>query len=142
MNATSPISDLAFRIHHTMVPVADLERSIDFYTRLFGMTLMGRRRNEARNTDVAHVGYGDRATQPSLELTQDMSSKAPARIAPTGIHVSIHVDDLRRLCTILEEAGVEFIQPFTERPGGRLATAWVRDPDGNELELGSPRPGH
>ena len=141
MNATSPIAGLTFRIHHTMLPVADLERSIDFYTRLFGMTLMGRRRNEARNTDVAHVGYGDRATQPSLELTQDMSGKAPARIAPTGIHVSIHVDDLRSLCAILKGAGVEFIQPFTERPGCRLATAWVRDPDGNELELGSPRPG-
>ena len=38
MNATSPIAGLTFRIHHTMLPVADLERSIDFYTRLFGMT--------------------------------------------------------------------------------------------------------
>jgi catechol 2,3-dioxygenase-like lactoylglutathione lyase family enzyme len=37
MSEAGPVTDLTFRIHHTMLPVADLDRSITFYTRLFGM---------------------------------------------------------------------------------------------------------
>ena len=140
MSDQSPIDGLTFRIHHTMLPVADLERSIDFYTRLLGMALMGRRHNEARRTDVAHVGYGDRATQPSLEITKDASGAAPARIGPTGIHVAIHTNDVRRLCTILEREGVDIAQPPTGRPGSRNLTAWIRDPDGHEIELQERHP--
>ncbi|MGN6717798.1 MAG: VOC family protein [Candidatus Binatia bacterium] len=31
------VNELTFRVHHTMLPVADLDRSINFYTRLLGM---------------------------------------------------------------------------------------------------------
>jgi len=135
----SPVSGLSFRIHHTMLPVSNLERSIDFYTRLFGMHLMGRRSDPNRQVEVGHVGYGERATQPSIELIQDVSAKTPAAVAPTGGHISIHVSDLTRLCHVLEQAGVEFKQPLSRRAGGNLR-AWVRDPDGHELELGeAPR---
>lgn len=34
MSSESLVSDLTFRIHHTMLPVADLDRAIDFYTGL------------------------------------------------------------------------------------------------------------
>jgi lactoylglutathione lyase len=119
-----------------MLPVANLERSLDFYTRLLGMTVMGRRRNEARNSEVGHVGYGDRANQPSLELMQEMSPSAPAEVRPTGIHIAIHADDLTKLCALLEREGVPFLRPLrANRPGGRNLTADIRDPDGHEIEL-------
>jgi lactoylglutathione lyase len=137
MSSDSPVADLSFRIHHTMLPVANLERSIDFYTRLFGMRLMGRRSDPNRQVEVGHVGYGDRATQTSIELIQDVSSAAPATVAPTGGHVSTHVSDLTRLCAVLESAGVAFKQPLSRRANGNLR-AWVHDPDGHELELGEP----
>jgi catechol 2,3-dioxygenase-like lactoylglutathione lyase family enzyme len=35
------VDDLTFRLHHTMLPVADIERSIGFYTRLLGMRRWG-----------------------------------------------------------------------------------------------------
>src|SRR6516225_7186357 len=130
MSEASPVGDLTFRIHHTMLPVADLDRSIDFYTRLFGMKLMGRRSDPNRKVEVCHVGYGDRATQPSIELIQDVSENAPATVNPTGGHVSIHVSDLGRLCTVLEKAGVEFMQPLTRRASGS-PRAWVKDLDGH-----------
>ena len=140
MSEEGLVNDLAFRIHHTMLPVSNLERSIDFYTRLFGMKVMGRRSDENRKVEVGHVGYGDRATQPSIELIQDVSEHAPARVKPTGGHISIHVSDLQKLYTILEKAGVEFKQPLMRRPGGNLR-AWVRDLDGHELELAERPPG-
>jgi len=118
-----------------MLPVADLQRSMTFYTRLFGMSVMGRRSDADRKVEVGHVGYGDRATQPSLELIQDVSERAPAHVKPTGGHISIHVSGLQKLCTILEKEGVEFKQPLTRRPGEGNLRAWVRDPDGHEIEL-------
>lgn len=137
MNGDSPVADLSFRIHHAMLPVANLERSIGFYTRLFGMQVMGRRSDPNRQVEVGHVGYGERATQPSIELIQDVSARAPATVKPTGGHISIHVSDLAKLCGVLEQAGVEFTQPLSRRAGGNLR-AWVRDPDGHALELGEP----
>ncbi len=138
MSPESLVTDLSFRIHHTMLPVTDLQRSMTFYTRLFGMNVMVRRSDADRKVEVGHVGYGDRATQPSLELIQDVSENAPARVTPTGGHISIHVSDLQKLCTILETQGVEFKQPLTRRPSG--PRAWVRDPDGHEIELAERPP--
>lgn len=135
MGEKSLVEDLTFRIHHTMLPVNNLDRSIDFYTRLFGMSVMGRRSDANRKVEVGHVGYGDRATQPSIELIQDVSERAPACVKPTGGHISIHVSDLQKLCAVLEKEGVEFKQPLTRRPGGGNLRAWVRDLDGHELEL-------
>jgi lactoylglutathione lyase len=141
MTEESLVNSLTFRIHHTMLPVANLDRSIDFYIRLFGMSVMARRSDESRKVEVGHVGYGDRATQPSIELIQDVSEKAPAEVRPTGGHISIHVSDFQRLCTILEREGIEFKQPLVRRPGGGSLRAWVRDPDGHELELAERPPG-
>lgn len=31
------VNDITFRIRHTMMPVSDLDRSLDFYTGLLGM---------------------------------------------------------------------------------------------------------
>jgi len=134
MTNENPVADIEFRIHHTMLPVADLDRSVTFYTRLLGMKPMGRRTDETRKVEVGHVGYGDRETQPSLELTRDLSENAPSEIAPTGIHVAIHVNDLQRLCSVLERERVKFIAPIKGTPGRRLV-AWIRDPDGHALEL-------
>ena len=37
MAGEKTVNDITFRIRHTMMLVSDLDRSIDFYTRLFGM---------------------------------------------------------------------------------------------------------
>lgn len=125
--------DLAFRFNHTMLPVADLNRSIDFYTQLLGMKLKDRHVNRDRQTDVGLVGYGATATEPFLELTQDLSGKTI--VAPLNAHIAIDVNDLRRLCGILEKEGVRFIRAFKERGGGKGYSTWIGDPDGHAIEL-------
>jgi lactoylglutathione lyase len=134
MNAESVVSDLSFRIHHTMLPVANLDRSIEFYTQFLGMREMGRRSDQNRKVEVAHVGYGERDTNPSVELTMDVSETAPAEVRRTGIHVAIQVSDLHRLCDALENNHVTFLQPLKDF-GGRRLTAWIRDPDAHVIEL-------
>jgi lactoylglutathione lyase len=135
MSADSPVAGLTFKVHHTMLPVADLSRSIDFYTRLLGMKQQSRHANPTRGVEVGLIGYGDEASTPFLELTQNITAEAPSRVTPANIHIGIDVSDLRRLSNILEQEGVTFTRPVRERADGKGLTAWIEDPDGHPLEL-------
>ena len=135
MNQECLVSDLRFHIHHTMLPVADLDRSIAFYTNLLGMKLRERHSSEARKVEVGLIGYGEEANAPFLELIKDLSETAPVQVMAPNIHIGIDTSNLRKLCTILEHEGVAFIKPFKERSDGMGFSAWIRDPDGHELEL-------
>ena len=135
MEEESLVKDLNFRVHHTMLPAADLDRSIAFYTRLLGMKLKERHASDARKVEVGLVGYGDKASEPFLELIKDTSENAPAQVTPANIHIGIDTSDLRKLCGILEKESVTFIRPLKQRSDGMGLSAWIRDPDGHELEL-------
>ncbi len=140
MNDDCLVKDLSFRVHHTMLPVADLGRSVAFYTRLLCMKLKERHASEARKVKVGLVGYGDKASEPFLELIEDISNNAPDHVTPANIHVGIDTSDLRKLCAILEKEGVTFIRPLKQRSDGLGLSAWIRDPDGHELELAERHP--
>ncbi len=140
MNQDCLVKDLSFRMHHTMLPVADLDRSVAFYTRLLGMKLKDRHASEARKVEVGLLGYGQQASAPFLELIQDISEKAPAQVIPANIHIGIDTSDLRKLCAIIEKESVTFIRPLKQRSDGMGLSAWIRDPDGHEIELAERHP--
>jgi lactoylglutathione lyase len=128
------VEGLSFRIHHTMLPVADLDRSIKFYTQLLGMDVRSRHANPARQTDVGLVGYGTTGLEPVLELTKDTSDVAKP-VTPLNAHIAINVSDLHKLCSVLEQERVSFVRPFKARNDGKGFTAWISDPDGHSIEL-------
>ena len=57
------------RLLHTMLRVGNLERSIDFYTQVLGMTLIRRSENPEYKYSLAFVGYGSNPDHAELELT-------------------------------------------------------------------------
>ncbi len=136
MSTVNPVNDIKFRIRHTMLPVSDLNRSIDFYTRLFAMELMRLREPPGENMRVGYVGYGCEDEEPALELIQSGAPGQHPKMAPWAGHIAIYVSKLYKLCVTLKSEGVRFIrEPQPVRPGSQDLVAFVQDPDGYTLEL-------
>ena len=57
------------RFLHTMLRVGDLQRSIDFYTKVMGMRLIRQSENAANHYSLAFLGYEANPGQAEIELT-------------------------------------------------------------------------
>jgi len=57
------------RILHTMLRVGDLDRSIQFYTKILGMQVLRREEYPDGKFTLAFVGYGGEQDHTVLELT-------------------------------------------------------------------------
>jgi lactoylglutathione lyase len=125
-----------FRIRHTMLPVGDLDRAIDFYTRLLGMDVMRLRDDPERDQRTVYLGYGSEDEGPALEIVQSGAADASAKMPPWAGHVALYVSDLYKLCERLKAEGVKFtMEPRPNRPGSKDHVAFIQDPDGYTLEL-------
>ena len=82
-----------FRLLHTMIRVMDMDRSIDFYTRILGMKLLRRQDYEMGRFTLSFVGYGDEesdtvaaavspgiAAAAALALLDEAGQMDPARL--------------------------------------------------------------
>ncbi len=66
-----------FRMLHTMIRVKDLDKSIDFYTRLLGMKLLRKMDFPDGKFTLAFVGYGSEDSHAVIELTHNWDQDAP-----------------------------------------------------------------
>ena len=123
----------SMRIRHTMLRVADLDRSVAFYTQRLGMQVMRLRDNPKER--VAYVGYGDEKSNHALELIDERDSEQPVTHGTGYGHVALAVPDIDGLCDTLKAAGVPFRHDLQPAPSGRLRIAFILDPDGYEVEL-------
>ncbi len=136
MSGENLVRDIKFRIRHTMLPVRDLERTIDFYTRLLGMDVMRLRDQPDQNMRVGYLGYGCEDEGPALELIQTGSPGEHAQLPGWSGHVAIMVSKLHKLCETLKAEGATLTrEPQPVRPGSQDLVAWVQDPDGYFIEL-------
>ena len=121
---------------HTMVRVADLEASLDFYCAKLGLEELRRIDNEAgRFTLVFLAAPGDSEAQ--VELTHNWDPETLDGGRNFG-HLAYRVDDIYALCQRLMDGGV-----VINRPPRDGYMAFVRSPDGVSVELlqeGRPRP--
>lgn len=122
------------RILHTMLRVGDMQRSIDFYTRLMGMKLLRTTDRPDQKYALAFVGYGDEASHAVIELTYNHGVD---RYDPgTGYgHVAIEVDDAAAACERIRAGGGLVTREAGPVKGGATVIAFVQDPDGYKIEL-------
>jgi lactoylglutathione lyase len=124
-----------FRILHTMIRVFDLEKSIDFYTRLLGMRLLRRKDYPSGEFTLAFVGYGDEDSEAVIELTHNWGQKAPYEIGSGFGHLAVGVPDIYGTCAALGKEGVKIPRPPGPMKHGGSVIAFVEDPDGYKIEL-------
>jgi len=124
-----------YRMLHTMVRVFDLDKSLDFYTRLLGMTLLRKNDYEGGRFTLAFVGYGDEKDTAVIELTHNWDQKEPYSIGTGYGHIAIGVPDIYGTCDKLRAEGAK----ITREPGpmkhGSTVIAFIEDPDGYKIEL-------
>lgn len=122
------------RFLHTMLRVGDLQRSVDFYAKAFGMTELRRRDVPDGKYTLAFMGYGDESEHTALELTYNYGVEKYDLGSAFG-HLAMGVPDVAKACAIATEAG----GVVTRAPGpvkfGTTIIAFVRDPDGYLIEL-------
>ena len=124
-----------FRLLHTMIRVKDLDRSLEFYTKLLGMTLLRRKDYPSGEFTLAFVGYGDEAGNAVIELTHNWGQEAPYELGTGFGHLAIGVPDIHGTCAALARAGVEIPRPPGPMKHGGSVIAFIEDPDGYKIEL-------
>lgn len=123
-----------FRIMHTMIRVGDLDRSVDFYSKHFGMSVVKKTDvPEAKYTNV-FIGYGNEHDDPMIELTYNYG--VPAYELGNGFgHLAIGVKDIYGVCQKLRDAGVRIVREPGPLKFGTVHIAFIDDPDGYRIEL-------
>jgi lactoylglutathione lyase len=124
-----------FRMLHTMLRVYDLDKSIDFYTRLLGMKLLRRTDFEGGRFTLAFVGYGEESDHTVLELTHNWDQKEPYDLGNAYGHIALGVPDIYATCKDLESEGVKIPRPPGPMKHGTTVIAFIEDPDGYKVEL-------
>ena len=122
------------RILHTMLRVGDLQRSIDFYTRILGMSLLRTTDRPEQKYSLAFVGYGPESENAALELTYNYGVDQYEMGTAYG-HVAIEVDDAYAACERITASGGVVTRPAGPVKGGTTVIAFVKDPDGYLIEL-------
>jgi len=139
--ATGPVDASGFRLLHTMLRVADIERSLDFYTNQLGMTVLERRDHKKNQFTQAYLGYGEGWAGMTVELVFNWDREAPYTQGESFGHLAIGVTGITALCDRLAASGVVMPRPPRSQRHGDTIVAFVEDPDGHRIELVQLRPG-
>ena len=122
------------RILHTMIRVGDLNRSLDFYTKVLGMKELRRRDYPEGRFTNCFVGYGDESQTAVLELTHNWDTKSYELGTGYG-HVALEVEDAYKACEEVASRGGKVTRPAGPMKHGTTVIAFVEDPDGYKIEF-------
>ena len=122
------------RILHTMIRVGDLNRSLDFYTKVLGMKELRRREYPEGRFTNCFVGYGDESQTAVLELTHNWDTKSYELGTGYG-HVAVEVEDAYKACEEVTRRGGKVTRPAGPMKHGTTVIAFVEDPDGYKIEF-------
>jgi len=122
---------------HTSIRVSNMERSIDFYTKFFGLKLLSRREIPQNNAEIAFLqdpeGKGAR-----LELTFFRNQKKFIQAEYEDRlfdHLAFDIKNMDETISLMRREKVTITdEPFRLSATGNLI-AFVEDPDGTLIEL-------
>jgi lactoylglutathione lyase len=126
------------RLLHTMLRVGNLQRSIDFYTQVLGMSMLRTTDRPEQKYTLAFVGYGTNPDHAEIELTYNYGVDSYDLGSAYG-HIAIGVKDVAATCAAVREKAAQLGGAITREPGpvkgGSTVIAFITDPDGYKIEL-------
>ncbi|UMR31386.1 MULTISPECIES: lactoylglutathione lyase [unclassified Massilia] len=122
------------RILHTMLRVGNLQRSVDFYTKVLGMQLLRTSDNPEYKYTLAFLGYGANPEHAELELTYNYGVESYDLGNAYG-HIAISADNIVAACEAVKTNGGNVTREPGPVKGGSTVIAFVTDPDGYKIEL-------
>ncbi|MEY3789402.1 MAG: lactoylglutathione lyase [Pseudomonadota bacterium] len=122
------------RFLHTMLRVGDLQRSIDFYTKVMGMKLLRTTDRPDQKYSLAFLGYESNPNQSELELTYNYGTTQYEMGTAYG-HIAIGVEDAAATCAAVKAVGGNVTREAGPVKGGTTVIAFIQDPDGYKIEL-------
>ncbi len=123
-----------------MLRVGNLQRSIDFYTQVLGMTLLRTSDNPEYKYTLVFLGYeGGNPGQAEIELTYNYGVDHYDMGTAYG-HIALAVPNAKAACDRIRAAGGNVTRDTGPVKGGSTVIAFVTDPDGYKIEL-IERPG-
>ncbi|AKS09991.1 lactoylglutathione lyase [Pseudomonas trivialis] len=150
-----------FVFNHTMLRVKDITKSLDFYTRVLGFSLVEKRDFPEAEFSLYFLALVDKSQIPAdaaertqwmksipgiLELTHNHGTENDADFAyhngntdPRGFgHICISVPDIVAACERFEALGCDFQKRLTD--GRMKSLAFIKDPDAYWVEIIQPAP--
>lgn len=117
---------------HTMIRVKDVEKSLKFYTEVLDMKLDHKKRLE----DCWLYFLSDEENTCQIELTYNDETPSDGYKLGSGFgHFAFSVDSLAEFTKKIDKLGYEFLyEPFDLNGKGSMI-AFIKDPDGYEIEL-------
>jgi lactoylglutathione lyase len=128
------------KILHTMLRVGDLDRAIDFYTRVLGMQLRSRRDYPDGRFTLAFLGFADDPDGAEIELTYNWGVDR-YEVGTAFGHVALAVPDAYAACERIRARGGRVTREAGPMKHGTTVIAFVEDPDGYKIELIQRPPG-
>ncbi|MBS1203792.1 MAG: glyoxalase [Proteobacteria bacterium] len=122
------------RLLHTMLRVGNLQRSIDFYTKVLGMKLLRTSENPEYKYSLAFVGYGPETEEAVIELTYNWGVESYELGTAYG-HIALSVENAAESCETIRKNGGNVTREAGPVKGGTTVIAFVEDPDGYKIEL-------
>ena len=121
------------QLDHLVLPVSDIESIAHFYTTHLGME----KRTFGEGRVALHFGDQKINLHPA---GWDYEPKAKVSVAGTADLCFLVSEPVESLQADLIEGEIEGIEGPVERTGasGRLLSIYIRDPDGNLIELSNP----
>ncbi|XVE59034.1 hypothetical protein DITRI_Ditri05aG0012500 [Diplodiscus trichospermus] len=157
LHTTPDEATKGYFMQQTMFRIKDPKVSLDFYTRVLGMSLLKRIDVAELKFTLYFLGYEDVSSAPNdpvdrtvwtfgkpatVELTHNWGTENDPEFKgyhngnsePRGFgHIGITVDDTVKACERFEHLGVEFVKKPDE--GKMKGFAFIKDPDGYWIEI-------
>ncbi len=122
------------RLLHTMLRVGNLQRSINFYTNMLGMTLLRTTDRPDQKYSLAFMGFGSNPHHAELELTYNYDVESYEMGSAYG-HLALGYEDIYKVCAEVKAQGGTVTREAGPVKGGTTIIAFVQDPDGYKIEL-------